>query len=123
MATVEDVLEQVDGLRRDAADRVATQFATVTALASATTDQLTQITGIGQVMAERIHAAAAGAKGGEATTSNASASQSASTSGAGEDPGLVGKVLHTATTAAVGVVGRAVPVARRLVGKVTKRGR
>ena len=89
MATVEDVLEQVDGLRRDAADRVATQFATVTALASATTDQLTQITGIGQVMAERIHAAAAGAKGGEATTSNASASQSASTSGAGEDPGPV----------------------------------
>ena len=50
-------------------------------------------------------------------------SKSASSAGTSEDPGLVGKVVHTATSTALGVVGKAVPVARGLVDKVTKRGR
>ena len=67
MASVEDVLDQVDGLRRDAADRVQARFTTVAALAAASTDELTQVKGIGAVMADRIHAVAAGAKGGAAS--------------------------------------------------------
>jgi len=136
MATVEDILDQVDGLRRDAADRVAKRFATVNALASATTEQLTEISGIGKVMADRIHAVAAGAKGGAAAASSTTSSTSSETPSraAGTGRGRVGKVVESATGTAMGVVGKAAPTAKKLadrateparkvVEKVTKRGR
>lgn len=133
MASVENVLDQVDGLRRDAAERVEQRFATVDALASATIEQLTEISGIGQVMADRIHAAAAGAKGGEATAAARQADAATPPAGGG-GRGLVGKVVETATgtartavdraaPAARKAVDRAAPAARKVVDRVVKRGR
>ncbi len=141
MARVDDVLDQVDGLRRDAADRVKARFSSVSALASATTEELTEISGIGKVMADRIHAVAAGAKGGAAsarasasdakekaaTRAKQGAERAASTAStasargretADEAKGLVGKAAGTAK----GVVDKATGPARKVVDKVRKRG-
>jgi NAD-dependent DNA ligase len=73
MAKIEDVLEDVDGLRREAADQIQQRFASVGELASATTAQLTAIKGVGEVMADRIRSAAMQARDVPGTAKSAAA--------------------------------------------------
>lgn len=62
MATLQEVLNDVDGLRSDAARRVRDRFKSVDHLAAASVEELTRIKGIGDVMARRIQEAAQAAK-------------------------------------------------------------
>jgi len=120
MATIEDVLDQVDGLRRDAADRVVTQFSSVAQLAGASVDQLTAIKGIGQVMADRILAAAKGA----ATAAPASAaSTSGAASGSKGPKRLVGDALDRVSGTARKVVEPARKVVEPAARKVSEPAR
>lgn len=128
MASVEDVLDQVDGLRRDAAARVRARFDSVSELAAASTDELTQISGIGEVMADRIHAVAAGAKGGaasarrNATTTTARAGDTARKA-AEQGRGRLGKAVETATGTARSVADRAAGPARKVVDQASRPAR
>ncbi|MBY5162225.1 helix-hairpin-helix domain-containing protein [Salsipaludibacter albus] len=110
MSALTDVLASVDGLREDAARRVAARFDSVAELAGADPADLEAIRGVGQVMSGRILQAAMQARARVDDPGRMAKDANARTAATAD------KVIDTAGKVAGGTIGRTSGTAREVVG-------